>query len=255
MSDIELDYTEDAFLGGQLKLRQPKAGHRVGHDAILLAAGCRAQAGERVIEFGAGVGAAGLALAKRVEDLHLTLLEIDPVLAAFANHNARANRIPARICEIDVTAPAYIFVAAGLPPGSADVVLMNPPFNDAARHRASPDPARASAHMAQPTTVTKWIAAARRILKSGGALTLIWRADGLAQVLAALDHGFGSLALLAVHGDAQKPAIRILVRALKGGRAPTQILPPLMLNGAPALAEQEVVEILAGKRVLPLAIP
>ena len=255
MSDIELDYTEDAFLGGQLRLRQPNAGHRIGHDALLLAASCRAREGERVVEFGAGVGAAGLAVAKRIGSLDLVLVEIDPALAALARHNARANDIQARICVLDVTAAPHAFITAGLPPDSADAVLMNPPFNDAARHRASPDPARASAHMAQPTMLVQWIAAARRILKSGGLLTLIWRADGLSEALAALDHGFGSLALLAVHGDAQKPAIRILIRALKGGRAPTQILPALMLNGAPALGEQEVGEILAGKRVLPLAIP
>ena len=51
-------------------------------------------------------------------------------------------------------------------------------------------------------TLENWIHAARRMLKSGGVLTLIWRADGLAEVLAALDRGFGSLAILPVHGDA-----------------------------------------------------
>jgi tRNA1(Val) A37 N6-methylase TrmN6 len=255
MSDVILEHTEDAFLGGQLKLRQPKTGHRAGHDAVLLAASSRARAGERVVEFGAGVGAAGLAVAKRVGGIELALVEIDPALAALARDNASANGIPARICVLDVTAPAQAFVAAGLPPDSADLVLMNPPFNDAARHRASPDRARASAHVAQPAMLTHWIAAARRILKSGGVLTLIWRADGLYEALAALDHGFGSLAVLPVHGDANKPAIRILVRALKGGRAPTQILPALMLNGTSASPDQEVAEILAGRRVLPLAIP
>ena len=255
MSDVILEHTEDAFLGGQLKLRQPKTGHRAGHDAVLLAASCRARAGERVVEFGAGVGAAGLAVAKRVGGIELALVEIDPALAALARDNASANGIPAQICVLDVTAPAQAFVAAGLPPDSADLVLMNPPFNDAARHRASPDQGRASAHVAQPATLTDWIAAARRILKSGGVLTLIWRADGLYEALAALDHGFGSLAVLPVHGDANKPAIRILVRALKGGRAPTQILPALMLNGTAASPDQEVAEILAGRKVLPLAIP
>ena len=56
-------------------------------------------------------------------------------------------------------------------------------------------------------------------------LTLIWRADGLAEVLAALDRGFGSVAILPVHGEAQAPAIRVLVRAIKGGRAPLSIYP------------------------------
>ena len=119
---------------------------------------------------------------------------------------------------------------AGLPPDSADVVLMNPPFNDPARHRASPDKARATAHVATAATLESWIHAARRILKSGGVLSLIWRADGLAEVLAALDRGFGSLAILPVHGDASAPAIRVLVRAVKGGRAPPQIHAALMLN-------------------------
>lgn len=255
MSDVSLEYTEDAFLGGRLTLRQPKTGHRIGHDALLLAASCRARGGERVVEFGAGVGAAGLAVAKRVGGVDLVLAEIDPALAALARVNAEANGIPAQICVLDVTAPAHVFAAAGLPPDSADAVLMNPPFNDAARHRASPDQARASAHMADPATLSQWIAAARRILKTGGALTLIWRADGLSEALAALDHGFGSLTVLPVHGDAQKPAIRILIRALKGSRAPTQILPALMLNGTSVPHEKEVAEILAGTRVLPLAIP
>ena len=94
MSEAALEYTEDAFLGGQLMLRQPKAGHRAGHDALLLAASCRARPDERVVEFGAGVGAASLALARRVGGLDLTLVEIDPALAALARDNAEANGIP-----------------------------------------------------------------------------------------------------------------------------------------------------------------
>ena len=132
---------------------------------------------------------------------------------------------------------------------------MNPPFNDPVRHRVSPDTARGIAHMATATTLSKWVHAARRILKSRGALTLIWRADGIAEVLSALDHGFGSLQVLPVHGDARGPANRILVRATKGGRAPTQILAALMLNEEPGVPNRRVQEILAGKASLPLANP
>ena len=132
---------------------------------------------------------------------------------------------------------------------------MNPPFNDKARHRASPDKARAIAHVADASTLESWVHAARRILKSGGVLSLIWRADGLAEVLAALDRGFGSLAILPVHGDAGSPANRVLVRAMKGGKAPMQILAALLLNDEPAVPNKGVQDILAGKGVLPLAIP
>jgi tRNA1(Val) A37 N6-methylase TrmN6 len=249
-----LEFTEDAFLGGKLRLRQPKSGHRAGHDAMLLAAATAARTGDRVADLGAGVGAAGLALARRVEGIALTLVELDSGLAELARRNAAANAISADVAVLDVTAAgAAAFAAVGLGPDSVDVVLTNPPFNDGARHRASPDQARASAHMATPATLEAWVHAARRMLRSGGELTMIWRADGLAEVLAALSRGFGSLVVQPVHGEPGRPAIRILVRAVKGGRAPTQILAGVMLADAGGAPDREVTAVLAGQGALALA--
>ena len=219
---------------------------------MLLAAATSARSGDRVVDFGAGVGAAGLAVAKRVAGIELVLIEIDQALAALARANAAQNAIAADVIVLDVTSAAA-FTAAGLAPDSADVVLMNPPFNDAARHRASPDKARKIAHVAGAATLESWIHAGRRILKSGGVLTLIWRADGLVNVLAALDRGFGSLAILPVHGDAKNPAIRVLIRAIKGGKAPTEMHAALMLNES-GVPNKQVQDVLAGKGVLPIAM-
>ncbi|MEA2887730.1 MAG: hypothetical protein QOD11_2090 [Bradyrhizobium sp.] len=254
MTERAFELTEDAFLGGRLRLRQPKSGHRAGHDAMLLAAATAARAGDRVVDFGAGVGAAGLALAARVPGIALVLVEIDEVLAELARGNAALNRIEAKIIAMDLASGAEVFAGAGLAPDSVDAVLMNPPFNDAKRHRSSPDKSREIAHVADAATLEVWIHAARRILKSGGVLTLIWRADGLAQVLAALDRGFGSLAILPVHGNAATTAIRVLVRAVKGGRAPTALYPGLLLNDESGLPNKKVQEILAGSDTLPLAM-
>lgn len=247
--------TEDAFLGGQLRLRQKRSGHRAGHDAILLAAATDARAGDRVVDFGAGIGTAGLALARRIPGVRLSLVEIDPELAELARDNAAANAIAAETIVLDVTADAQVFAANGLSPDSVDVVLMNPPFNDPGRHRGSPDQARHTAHVATEETLHAWVHAARRILRSNGVLTLIWRADGIADVLAALLRGFGSLAILPVHGEAGRPAIRVLVRAVKGGRAPTRLLPGLMLNNESRVPKNETTEILEGRATLPLVEP
>jgi tRNA1(Val) A37 N6-methylase TrmN6 len=255
MSDLLADCSEDAFLGGKLRLRQPKSGHRAGHDAVLLAAATSARPADRVVEFGAGVGAAGLALARRVGAVDLVLVEIDAQLAALARDNAAANAISADVVTLDVASQADAFLARGLLPDSVDAVLMNPPFNDAMRHRASPDKARETAHMAVPGLLENWIHAARRLLKSGGVLTLIWRADGLTEVLTGLERGFGSLAILPVHGDGAKPAIRVLVRAVKGGKAPARIHLGLVLNNESAVPKKQVEEILAGNLALPMALP
>lgn len=246
------DLTEDGFLGGQLRLKQKRSGHRAGHDAILLAAATGARAGDRVVDFGAGVGTAGLALARRVEGIRLSLVEIDPELAELARGNAAMNAIAAEAIVLDVAADAQAFAASGLLPDSVDTVLMNPPFNDPARHRGSPDQARHTAHVAREETLNTWVHAARRILRSNGVLTLVWRADGIADVMAALSRGFGSIVILPVHGEAGKPAIRVLVRAVKGGRAPTRLLPGLMLNDESNVPGKEVRAILEGRAALPL---
>lgn len=252
MTDPLLDTSEDAFLGGQLRLRQPKSGHRAGHDAMLLAAATAARPGSVAVEFGAGVGAAGLALARRAPGIKIIMVEIDERLVELARGNAARNAIEASVIALDVASSADVFATAGLISDSVDVVLMNPPFNDLSRHRSSPD--KRLAHAAGADTLEEWIHAARRILKSGGVLTLIWRADGLAKLLAALDRGFGSLAILPVHGAAAAPAIRVLIRAVKGGRAPTALYPGLMLKDQSGLPNKQVEEILTGRGALPLAM-
>jgi tRNA1(Val) A37 N6-methylase TrmN6 len=254
MSELH-DVTEDAFLGGKLILRQPRSGHRAGHDALLLAAATPARPGDRVADLGSGVGTAGLALARRVGGIRLVLAEIDAGLADIARENARSNTIVAETIVLDVTSGLANFAALGLAPDSVDVVLMNPPFNDAGRHRASPDRARETAHVATEETLEQWSNAARRILKTGGHLAMIWRADGISQVLAALGRGFGGLMILPVHADAASSAIRVLVRATKGGRAPTQILPALVLNDGAGRPTPYVQTILTGEGALPPATP
>jgi tRNA1(Val) A37 N6-methylase TrmN6 len=226
------EVSEDQILGGKLVLRQPLRGHRFGHDAILLAAAVAAQGGERAVELGAGVGAAGLALAHRVAGLDVTLVERDPALAALAAANANRNGLSGRVraVALDVAAPAAAFTAAGLAPESADHVLMNPPFNPG--QNPSPDRARRAAHVASDATLPQWLGTARRLLRSGGALTLIWRADGLADVLAALGDGFGAISVLPIHGKAGGPAIRVLVRASKDRNSPLVLLAGLVLSDA-----------------------
>lgn len=248
------DLTEDGALGGRLRLSQPRRGHRFGHDAVLLAASTDALAGDQVVEFGAGVGLAGLALAARVHGVGLTLVDIDPALTALAARNAEANGIErVRAVTLDVGAPARAFAAAGLLPGSVQRLMMNPPFNHPGRQRRSPDVARATAHVAGPETLAVWVRAAARLLTTGGTLTLIWRADGIAEVLSALARGFGGIGILPVHPRKNAAAIRILVRAVKGSRAPLSLFPGLVLNGPDGRPTAEAEAILRGGAMTALA--
>jgi tRNA1(Val) A37 N6-methylase TrmN6 len=244
-AELRPDVTEDAVLGGRLKLQQPRQGHRVGHDAILLAAATGGYAGERAVDLGAGVGGAGLALAARIPGLDVTLVEIDPALSELAAGNARLNAMQERVRAVACdAADTRALAAAGLPGGSIDRVLMNPPFNDTRRQNVSPDPRRRLAHAAAPGLLAGWTAAAGHLLKPQGVLTLIWRADALGEVLEALKSQFGAVAVMPVLPRSGAAAIRVLVRAVKSGSGGMRDYPALVLNdhqGRPSAAAEAVM--------------
>jgi tRNA1(Val) A37 N6-methylase TrmN6 len=247
--------TEDAVLGGRLRLRQFKHGHRVGHDAMLLAAACPGRAGEHVVDLGAGVGAAGLAIAARVARTKVTLVELEAKLAALAQENVRLNGLEERVAvlNLDVEAPASAFAAAGLRPQSLHRVLMNPPFNDSRRARASSDRRRELAHHGSCEMLAGWVRAAGRLLRPGGTLTLIWRADALDNVLRTLLPAFGAVTVLPVYPRPDRAAIRVIVRAIKGSRAPLALLPGFFLNDASGRPSKEADSVLRQGAILPLA--
>jgi tRNA1(Val) A37 N6-methylase TrmN6 len=252
-ADPAIETSEDAALGGRLVLRQPRRGHRFGHDAILLAGACSARSGEHLVDFGAGVGTAGLAVARRVDGLAVTLVEVDRTLVALARDNAARNNLAERVraVRLDIGAGADAFAMAGLLPGTADHVIMNPPFN--APQNPSPHGGRRLAHSAADDTLASWLRAASRLLRPSGTLTLIWRADGLGAVLAGVSAGFGTIVVLPVHPKPDTPAIRILVRAVKGSRTPLSLLPGFVLADQADKPTAHAESVLRGAAVLPLS--
>ncbi len=225
------EITDDAILNGRMRLFQPRRGHRFGHDAILLAAATPAKPGDRIVELGAGVGAASLALLTRVPDIDVTLIDIDPALTALASQNIARNGFAekARSVTLDVAAPDSAFEDAHLRTGTFDHVLMNPPFNDASL-QASPDRARRRAHMAADDTLHVWLRRAVHLLRPSGSVTLIWRAQTQQAAIEEFSPAFGAITVLPVYpGQGQSP-IRVLVNARRGAREPLRVLPGLVLT-------------------------
>jgi tRNA1(Val) A37 N6-methylase TrmN6 len=231
-----MDETRDAIFGLGLTLTQPAAGHRVGADAVLLAAAAGPPA-IKLVDVGAGVGAVGLALLKRWPEARADLIEVTPDLADFARKNAREAGLEerARILCLDVLV-AKERRAAGLAPEKADLVITNPPFYAAGEVRVSPDVARARAHVflsdAGENTLAAWVAASLALLKPGGRFVMIHRPENVALILDAIGKKLGAVAIRPIHPRAAEPAIRIVVSGVKGSRAPLKILPGLTLHEA-----------------------
>ena len=238
------EIVEDRLLDGRLVLRQPARGHRAGTDAVLLAAALPDIADGTLLDIGSGVGTVGLSAALLSPTLRVTLLERDAELAALAEQNAALNGMADRgiVIAADVTEPAARLEAAGLRAASFDVVAMNPPFYPPGGTRASPTPNRKAAHVAE-SDLQPWLRTARRVLKPGGRLVVIHRAEALPELLAGLAAGFGAVSILPIHGVAGRPAIRVIVTATLNSRKPAALLPAFVINGADGrfTAESEAV--------------
>jgi len=225
--------TEDAFLGGRLKLLQPRDGHRAGLDAILLGAAVRIEARARVLDAGAGPGIVGLALAARVEACDVTGIEIDPALVALGNENAHRSGLAERVRIIagDVTAPLAALEAEGVRRESYDIVVSNPPFLEAEASQASPLPMQARASTMPEQGLARWARFYAAMARADGVLYLIHRADQLKPILDALDGRFGGLEILPLYPKVGAPVHRLIVRGRKGSRAPSKLLPGLAIHG------------------------
>jgi len=225
----------DAWLGDSLRLRQPGRGaHRAGTDAVLLASLVRPEPGLTICDVGAATGAVGLAVALRAPDCRVVLVERDPDLASLARGNAALNGLEDRtvVIEADVLARGAARRTAGLVPDLTDLVLTNPPYFEAGRHRASPDSGKATAHTFAPGSLEGWLRTCVEILRPRGRLGMIHRADALPDCLDALRGRFGAITVRPIQPRAGTAAIRVLISAVKGSRAPFTLLPPLVLHDA-----------------------
>lgn len=231
MSEEPIETTEDALLNGRVRLLQPKVGYRAGLDAALLAAAVDARPGERALEAGCGAGAALFQAAARGPEARFVGVERDATALELAGRNVglnqMTNRVVVRAGDIGHGFAALGFLAPGEPP--FDLAFANPPFYDDPKAMRAPHPGKQAAWMAE-TGLDSWTRFLLKAVRDGGRVIMIHRAERLLDVLALFSGQAGSFQVRAAHPFADQPAKRVLVRAVKGGKAPLVLLPPLILH-------------------------
>lgn len=230
MTGAAPDLTEDRFLGGRVRLLQPKQGYRAGVDPVLLAAAVPARAGQNVLDLGCGVGAVALCLAARVPGLALSGVDLLEDNVALAVRNASANGIAFDCVQGDVAA-----LPMALRQRSFDHVIANPPY-----FRQGAGPAAATLHresaMAGDVPLGVWIDTAIKRLVPRGRLSMIMAAARLPEVIAAMGDRLGDMRLLPITGRAGRPAGRMIVTGRKDSRGAFGLLAPLVLHTGPGHA-------------------
>lgn len=237
---------ENGLLGGRARLLQPRDGYRAGMDAALLAAAVAAQPGETVLEAGCGAGAVLCQIGARRAGVRLLGVEREAPMAGLAARNLALNRLEGEVLTADV--------AAGFGPlarARADWAVSNPPFFDDASALRAPAPGKRAAWMADDG-LQAWTEFLLAGVRDGGAIVMIHRADRLGDILSLLGTRAGSFRVLPIHPYADRPAKRVLVKALRLGKAPLVLLPPLVLHDAGGGHSRLAGEILCGEAALDL---
>lgn len=216
------EVTRDAFLGGRLTIAQPSTGFRAGLDSVLLGAATGHGSGH-LLDLGAGVGTAALvALADHLQ-LNATLVESDTATAALAVENIVSNGLASRaqVLTLDLTASGRTRAAAGLKADHFVSVIANPPFYEGG---TSPSARRAAARHMSPKTLDIWVKTAATHAAPGGEVIFIHVAERLSALLQSLESRFGGITVLPLTPREGEPASRVLIRGIKGSRAPLTLL-------------------------------
>jgi tRNA1Val (adenine37-N6)-methyltransferase len=224
----------DRFLGGRLLLAQPKKGFRAGHDTVLLAASVPAHAGAQVLELGSGAGVASLCLAARVPGVQVLGIEIDEGLVALANENAARSGMEERVRfePGDATRDEDVLILSREQNDRVegfDHVFFNPPFHPATG-QPSPNAQRERAMRMEDVALAQWTRAALALVRTGGTVTAIIRADRAEEMLAGERAGERGAVLFPLFPHKGETPKRAIVQIVKGGTAPLRHAAGLVLH-------------------------
>ncbi len=219
--------TLDQLFPGNLRLWQAKAGHRYSVDAVLLArfvclAPCR-----QIADLGTGNGVLALLLSCLSATEKISCFELQEEMAARALRNVKLNGLSGRISiyQGDIRRIKEIH-----PGGMMDLVVSNPPYRSVNSGRVAPNDERALARHEMAGSIEDFAVAAHWLLKSGGRFAVIYLAERLNALLAAMTRaGIEPKRLRMVHATVDRPAKLVLVEGVNGGRPGLLVERPLAL--------------------------
>lgn len=222
-----LETTTDKFLNGRVLLRQPRNGYRAAIDPVLLAAAVPVRPGERVLDLGCGAGAAMFCLAARVSGLAITGVELQDAYRALAHEGAKLN---AALGAFEIVAGDATRLPRSLPSNSFYHVMMNPPYFDTDKYDPGPSADKSQAQAMAGGQLAGWIKSAHGRLRDNGSLTVIYPAEGLADLLTATAGKFGAIKIFPLWPKADAAAKRIIMQGKKDNKAPLKLLSGMILH-------------------------
>ncbi len=223
---------ETVDLGGGHTLFQPKGVYPCGTDAVLLAA-FAAERGEggRFCDLCSGSGVIPVLVCKRRRDVSFAAVEILRTACEAAERNAAENGFGGRISVINGDIKC---VGALLEAASFDCVTVNPPYMKAGGGKPPEDELIRIAVLEELCTAADVMKAAALMLRDGGSLFIVHRAERGEEILRLMrENGLSPKLIRPVLHEAGGKSKTFLAQAVKGGSGEPEEKPFILYeNGA-----------------------
>jgi tRNA1Val (adenine37-N6)-methyltransferase len=242
---LKADETLDDLILGGLKLIQAVQGYRFSIDAVLLAQFLELTGVERVIDLGTGSGVIPLLLAVRSPQVKIIGVELQAGMVERARRSVSLNGLQDRI---EIVQADIREIDKSLPGGSAELVLSNPPFWKKGEGCVSCQAERAAARHELHLNLEELVTQGAYLLRPGGKLAIIQRAERLEESLEILRRSQLTLTRLRmVHAFLDRKAGLVLLEAVKSRRGRLTILPPLIIYAQAGQYSPEIQAIYGEK--------
>jgi len=176
-SDETLDTIQD------VRIIQPKKGHRFTTDSVLLARLSTPKKNAKVLELGTGCGIVSIILSKRIPSLRITAVEIQEEMAKLAERNIKLNDMEANISVLNMDIKE---LSKTLPSAHYDYIVTNPPYRPPTSGRTSYDRTKSISNHEFSVTINDIMKVSQHLLKVRGRISIIYIADRLADLFSAM---------------------------------------------------------------------
>ena len=224
-----------------LKIIQDPGRFCFGMDAVLLSGFAAAPEGGRVLDLGTGTGIIPILMSAKTKAKELIGLEIQQESADMAERSVKLNDLCDRVKIVhgDIKEAGQIFDAA-----SFDVVTSNPPYMIGGHGLQNPDAPKAIARHEIMCDLRDVVAAAVRLLKSGGKFYMVHRPFRLAEIMVLMhEMGLEPKRMQLVYPFIDKEPSMVLIEGARGGKSRITVERPLIIYEAPGRYTREIYDI------------
>jgi len=232
----ENEQFDDLQLDG-LKIIQKTGGYKFSTDSVLLANFAKGKPSDKYLDLcsGSGVVAILFSYKNKINDAYA--LELQSRLADMAERSIRANNLNIKVLNCDLKDSLKYFEQE-----SFDIITINPPYN-IPDSSISEDEITIATHELK-TSLDMVSNMVSKLLKFGGKLFMVHRADRLAEIVYNLKKcKLEPKRLQIIYPKVKKEPNLILIEAKKGAKAGLKILQSLVLNNDDGTETEELKKI------------